>query len=94
IKPRSLPCFWFYSFHYVDYQRYAFELLTNSDLWGLTFTCPPSTDGGACVCAYPSSTPETCTVSGADVIDYLDIGGISCGAWAGIVVGITVIYRI
>ncbi|KAJ7301568.1 P-loop containing nucleoside triphosphate hydrolase protein [Mycena albidolilacea] len=94
IKARSLPRFWFYSFHYMDYQRYAFELLTNSDLRDLTFACPPSTDGGACVCAYPSSTPETCTVSGADVLDYLDIGGISYGAWAGIVIGITVIYRI
>jgi hypothetical protein len=29
IKARSLPRFWFYSFHYMDYQRYAFELLTN-----------------------------------------------------------------
>ncbi|KAJ7302488.1 hypothetical protein DFH08DRAFT_977762 [Mycena albidolilacea] len=73
----------------MDYQRYAFELLTNSDLRGLTFTCPPST-----VCAYPSSTPETCTVSGADVLDNLHIGCISHGAWAGIVIGITLIYRI
>ncbi|KAJ7691146.1 P-loop containing nucleoside triphosphate hydrolase protein [Mycena rosella] len=93
IKARSLPRFWFFSFHYMDYQRYAFELLTNSDLRGLTFKCE-STVNGACVCAYPSSTPETCTVSGADVLNYLDIGDISYGAWAGIVIAITVIYRI
>ncbi len=29
IKARSLPRFWFFSFHYIDYQKYAFELLTN-----------------------------------------------------------------
>ncbi|KAG6826280.1 hypothetical protein H0H92_000461 [Tricholoma furcatifolium] len=29
IKARSLPRFWYYSFHYMDYQKYAFELLTN-----------------------------------------------------------------
>ncbi|KAJ7246166.1 P-loop containing nucleoside triphosphate hydrolase protein [Mycena haematopus] len=89
IKARSLPRFWFYSFHYMDYQRYAFELLTNSDLRGLTFTCDNN-----CVCAYPSSTPETCTVSGADVLAYLDIGDIVYGKWAAIMVGIFVIYRI
>ncbi|KAF8207443.1 P-loop containing nucleoside triphosphate hydrolase protein [Mycena galopus ATCC 62051] len=92
IKARSLPRFWFYSFHYMDYQRYAFELLTNSDLRGLTFTCD-STPAG-CVCAYPSSTPETCTVSGADVLAYLDIGDIGYGKWAAILVCIFVIYRV
>ncbi|KAJ7742944.1 P-loop containing nucleoside triphosphate hydrolase protein [Mycena maculata] len=93
IKARSLPRFWFYSFHYMDYQRYAFELLTNSDLRGLTFKCVTSVNG-SCVCAYPSSTPETCTVSGVDVLDYLDIGHISYGKWAAILITITLIYRI
>jgi len=93
IKARSLPRFWFFSFHYMDYQRYAFELLTNSDLRGLTFECVTLVNG-SCACAYPSSTPETCTVSGADVLGYLDIGSISYGKWAAILIAITVIYRI
>ncbi|KAJ2924403.1 hypothetical protein H1R20_g12699, partial [Candolleomyces eurysporus] len=29
IKARSLPRFWYYSFHFMDFQKYAFELLTN-----------------------------------------------------------------
>ncbi|KAJ7055552.1 P-loop containing nucleoside triphosphate hydrolase protein [Mycena amicta] len=89
IKARSLPRFWFYSFHYMDYQKFAFELLANSDLRGLTFRCVD-----ACTCAYPSSTPETCTVSGADVLAYLDVGSISYGSWAAILICITLIYRI
>ncbi|KAJ7455553.1 P-loop containing nucleoside triphosphate hydrolase protein [Mycena latifolia] len=93
IKARSLPRFWYYSFHYMDYQRYAFELLTNSDFRGLSFKCVTVVNG-SCVCAYPSSTPETCTVSGADVLNYLDIGYISYGKWATIVIAITLIYRI
>ncbi|KAJ7158040.1 P-loop containing nucleoside triphosphate hydrolase protein [Mycena crocata] len=93
IKARSLPRFWYYSFHYMDYQRYAFELLTNSDLRGLSFKCSTLVNG-TCVCAYPTSTPETCTVSGADVLDYLDIGDISYGSWAVIVICITLIYRV
>ncbi|KAJ7477969.1 P-loop containing nucleoside triphosphate hydrolase protein [Mycena galericulata] len=93
IKARSLPRFWFYSFHYMDYQRYSFELLVNSDFRGLTFKCITNLNG-SCVCAYPSSTPETCTVSGADVLEYLEIGDISYGKWAAVVVGIILIYRI
>ncbi|PPQ75685.1 hypothetical protein CVT26_001519 [Gymnopilus dilepis] len=105
IKARSLPRFWFFSFHYMDYQKYAFELLTNqtwidpiptkSDLRGLTFQCKTdSTTNNQCVCAYPSSTPSDCTVSGEDVLKYLDIGGIRYGEWAGILLAIFVIYRI
>ncbi|KAK0206482.1 P-loop containing nucleoside triphosphate hydrolase protein [Desarmillaria ectypa] len=93
IKARSLPRFWYYSFHYMDYQRYAFELITNSDLRGLTFQCERSSDG-SCSCAYPSSTPDSCTVSGDDVLEYLDIRGISYASWVGIMVSIIVIYRI
>ncbi|KAJ7806621.1 P-loop containing nucleoside triphosphate hydrolase protein [Mycena leptocephala] len=92
IKARSLPRFWFYTFHYMDYQRYAFELLTNSDLRGLTFQCGTLVNG-SCVCAYPSSTPETCTISGADILGYLEIGDISYGKWAVIIIGITILYR-
>ncbi|KJA13638.1 hypothetical protein HYPSUDRAFT_72940 [Hypholoma sublateritium FD-334 SS-4] len=93
IKARSLPRFWFFSFHYIDYQKYAFELLTNSDFRGLKFTCATQIDN-TCVCAYPSSTPETCTVSGDDVLNYLDIGSISYGKWAAILVSISIIYRV
>lgn len=91
IKARSLPRFWYYSFHYMDYQRYAFELLTNSDLRGLTFQCERTSDG-SCTCAYPSTS--SCTVSGDDVLDYLDIRGISYASWVGIMVSIIVLYRI
>ncbi|EEB93280.1 hypothetical protein MPER_08088, partial [Moniliophthora perniciosa FA553] len=90
IKARSLPKFWFYSFHYMDYQRYAFELLSNSDLRGLIFRC---TD--ACRCAYPSSLPaDACAVSGDDVLRYLDIRDIGYGKWVAVILGINVIYRI
>ncbi|KAJ7686760.1 ABC-2 type transporter-domain-containing protein [Mycena olivaceomarginata] len=94
IKARSLPRFWFYSFHYMDYQRYAFELLTNSDPPRLDFRLPaihrrrrlclriPLIDTRD-VHRFRRGRPSTTSTS----------GGISYGAWAGIVIGITVIYR-
>jgi hypothetical protein len=110
IKARSLPRFWFYTFYQRDYLRYSFEVLANvrcslplgagslnhilqSDLRGLIFRCVTVIDG-TCDCAYPSSTPETCTVSGADVLDYFEIGHVRYGVWAAILIGITAIYRI
>ncbi|KAH9476836.1 ABC transporter G family member 11 [Psilocybe cubensis] len=93
IKARSLPRFWFYSFHYMDYQKYAFELMTNSDLRGLSFTCDTIING-TCACSYPSSTPDTCTVSGQDVLNYLDIGNIESKHWIGILISIVIIYRL
>ncbi|KAI0789359.1 P-loop containing nucleoside triphosphate hydrolase protein [Abortiporus biennis] len=93
IKARSLPRFWYFSFHFMDYQKYAFELLTNSDLRGVTFKCTTIING-QCSCVYPTSTPQACTVSGEDVLNYLDIDGISYGKWAAILVCIIIIYRI
>lgn len=86
IRAISLPRFWYYSFHWMDYQKYAFELLANSDLRGLTFNCASTG------CPYPSSIGAG-MVSGQDVLDELRIGGIDYGAWAGILVGIVFIYR-
>ncbi|KAK2464911.1 hypothetical protein APHAL10511_002987 [Amanita phalloides] len=93
IKARSLPHFWYYSFHFMDYQKYAFELLTNSDLVGLSFKCNTIIDG-SCVCAYPSSVPDTCTVLGTDILNYLDIYHVSYGKWCAIMIGINVVYRV
>ncbi|KAI8836859.1 P-loop containing nucleoside triphosphate hydrolase protein [Chytridium lagenaria] len=96
IKAISLPRFWYYSFHFMDYQRYAFELLANNDLRGLNFDCAPNPAlNGTCQCAYPSSLgPDACTVSGDDVLQYLDIKWISLGHWSAILIAIGVIYRI
>lgn len=64
-----------------------------SDFRGLTFKCETVVNG-SCVCAYPSSTPATCTLSGDDVLAYLDIGSISYGKWAAILISINIIYRV
>jgi hypothetical protein len=58
----------------MDYQTYAFELLANSDLRGLVFTC----DSG--FCPYPSSIGNS-QVSGEDVLHALAIEGISYGRY-------------
>ena len=65
----------------------AFDLDPSVD----EYICCPS-----CFALFPNdaSSPQTCTVSGEYVLDYLDIGGISYGKWGAILVCIIIIYRI
>lgn len=58
----------------MDYQKYAFELLANSDLRGLEFRYD------ATGCPYPSSVGPDRLLE-QDVLDALKIGNISYGAW-------------
>jgi ABC-type multidrug transport system ATPase subunit/ABC-type multidrug transport system permease subunit len=100
IRDRSLPRFWHYSFHYMDYQAFSFDILVKNDLVGEVFKCDSAfLPDGSCNCVYPASAETIakygrCYVSGQDVIDYLEFGGISIGAYAGIVVGIIFFYRL
>lgn len=90
----------------MDYQTYAFVLLTNSDLRGLEFQCDSAG------CPYPSSIGQD-EVSGYDVLRNLHIAGIDYGSYgrpgnaksrirqaelvftpAGILIGIAVVYRV
>ncbi|KAF8316101.1 P-loop containing nucleoside triphosphate hydrolase protein [Clavulina sp. PMI_390] len=93
IRAINLPRFWYYTFHWIDYQTYAFNLLARSDLTGVVFTCQQI--GDTCQCAYPSSlTPAQCAVRGEDVLQSLQIDGFDMGLYAGILIIIAVVYRI
>lgn len=100
IRARSLPRFWYYSFHFMDYQTFAFEILAKNDFVGEVFNCDSAKlPSGDCSCVFPASAETIaqygqCKVSGQDVIDYLEFGGISIGGYAGIIVSIIVLYRV
>ncbi|KAI9326268.1 P-loop containing nucleoside triphosphate hydrolase protein [Zopfochytrium polystomum] len=95
IKAISLPRFWRYSFHYMDYQKYAFELLVNNDFSNLVFDCGRDAAGNCLQCSYPSSAPaNSCQMYGEDVLAYLEIGGIKYWEWIVILVGISILFRV
>lgn len=100
IKARSLPRFWYYSFHFMDFQTFAFDILVKNDLVGEVFKCNSAfLPSGDCNCVYPASAKSIelygqCRVSGQDVIDYLEFGGIPLGGYAGILVAIFVFYKL
>jgi len=94
IRAVNLPRFWYYTFHWIDYQTFAFELLAKNDLSGLTFAC--ETVAGQCQCSYPSSliAQGQCAVSGDDVLKALEINSFDVGLYAGIMLIIAVVYRV
>ncbi|GAA5862294.1 hypothetical protein JCM8547_007591 [Rhodosporidiobolus lusitaniae] len=97
IRATSLPKFWYYTFHFIDYQTFSFELLVRNDFLGRTLDCPVLADG-ACNCPIPSSlytgAAETCAISGEDVMQNLDIAGVSDGLYVGILLIIAVVFRL
>ncbi|KAI0339335.1 P-loop containing nucleoside triphosphate hydrolase protein [Trametopsis cervina] len=95
IKAVNLPRFWYYWAHFIDYQTYAFDLLVHNDFSGITLACSTLADG-SCFCDYPSSLVATgqCALAGEDVLRALDINGISFKLYAGILLLITLVYRL
>ncbi|KAF9519274.1 hypothetical protein BS47DRAFT_85578 [Hydnum rufescens UP504] len=74
VRTSSLPPFWYYWAHWIDYQTFAFSLLVQNDFGGETFTCATLADG-SCHCSVPSSLIPRgqCAITGGDVIKSLDI---------------------
>ncbi|SPO26351.1 related to ATP-binding cassette protein (ABC) transporter [Ustilago trichophora] len=96
IRAVNLPKFWYYWAHWIDYETYAFDILVKNDFKGLVFTCQGSVKEGTCNCSFPSSLVQSgmCAVSGEDVLNALQINGISVGLYAGILVVIVLVYRV
>ncbi|GAA5824510.1 hypothetical protein JCM3770_000105 [Rhodotorula araucariae] len=97
IRATSLPRFWYYVFHFIDYQTFSFELLVRNDFEGRVLPCAVDGATGACLCPIASSllaTTGECALSGEDVLQDLDIAGVSDGLYAGILVIIIVVFRL
>lgn len=84
----------------MDYETFAFEAMAKNDLLGTVFKCNSGTlPDGSCACVFAPSAETIakygeCMVSGRDVLDYLRFGGLSTGAYVGILISIIVIYRV
>lgn len=96
IRAVNLPRFWYYWAHWIDYETYAFAILVKNDFKGLIFSCQGSIQAGNCNCSFPSTLIEKgqCAVSGTDVLNALEINGISITLYAFILLIITVVYRV
>lgn len=57
------------SFHWMDFQTYAFQLLASNEFRGRVYQCSITASG--CACPYPSSIASAgqCQIAGEDVLD-------------------------
>ncbi|BGP16998.1 hypothetical protein JCM10213v2_005007 [Rhodosporidiobolus nylandii] len=93
IRAASLPRFWYYTFHFIDFQKYAFELLVRNDFEGQTMPCPVV--DGSCLCPIASSlVPAQCAISGGDVLKNLEVSGVHDGLWVALLIVIIIILRL
>ncbi|KAF9504510.1 hypothetical protein BS47DRAFT_1374383 [Hydnum rufescens UP504] len=95
VRTPSLPRFWYYWAHWIDYQTFAFSLLVQNDFEGEIFTCATLANG-SCHCSFPSSliAKGQCAVTGDDILKSLAINHFSPGFYAGALVIICFVYRL
>lgn len=90
VQKKNIPAFWKNSFHQVDFQKYAYELLITNEMSGLTFNC----EDDGCACVIPSVAGDSnCTFTGEDVLHYFESGDVSYTDWLLIMAGIFIFFK-
>ncbi|CUM68073.1 uncharacterized protein PRCAT00005788001 [Priceomyces carsonii] len=84
-----LNVFWYYTFYWVDYQRYVFQGMMFNEFSERAFKCDSS-----CHCMYNSDLAEQCKIRGIAILQTLGYSSYEKGQWIGILVALIFIYRI
>ena len=66
VNPTVLNVFWKYTFHQIDYQRFAFEALVRNQMVGSVYTCDDS-----CHCQFVTSLAGQCQIDGGEAAEQL-----------------------
>ncbi|KAG8629316.1 hypothetical protein KVT40_003181 [Elsinoe batatas] len=94
VPPQQLNDFWYYVFHFIDYQSYVFQGMMVNEFADRVYECPRYPDGSCGGCMYRSSLEDQCQIEGKAVLDVYGYGAGNTGKWVGILLGIVVGYRV
>lgn len=90
VNASVLNVFWYYTFYWIDYQRYVFQgMMFNEFKPGRTFRCDNS-----CHCMYSSKLQDKCLIEGTAVLKEMGYGSDQTGMWVGIIIAIIFCYRL
>ncbi|SGZ56957.1 CIC11C00000004744 [Sungouiella intermedia] len=88
VSTNVLNKFWYYTFYWVDYQRYAFQGMMFNQFEKAVFAC-----GEGCHCMYTSDLESQCKISGPAVLKAVGYGNRDDGLWVGIMIVLIFVLR-
>jgi ABC-type multidrug transport system ATPase subunit len=81
--------FWYYTFYWVDYQRYVFQGMMFNQFKHTVYTCGPG-----CHCMYSSPLEKMCKIDGTAVLEALGYGKQQHGLWIGLLLALIFVLRL
>lgn len=87
VPPSVLNVFWYYTFYWINYQRYAFQGTMFNQFEKTIYVC-----GKGCQCMYPQ-LGQTCKFAGSEVLHSLGYGELNHGLWVGLIVVMVFAFR-
>ncbi|KAK9342469.1 ABC-2 type transporter-domain-containing protein, partial [Lipomyces starkeyi] len=95
VAPGILNKFWYYTFYWIDYQRYVFEGMLFNEVESREYLCP-MINGSCSSCMYTAheNADGNCVIDGKDVLIVGGYGGNHTGMWVGLEVALAVAMRL
>lgn len=88
VSAAVLNDFWYYTFYWIDYQRYAFQGMMFNQFQDTVYSC-----GSACQCTYSSALEDQCKIAGSAVLQSLGYGKPDKGLWIGVMLVLIFVLR-
>jgi hypothetical protein len=94
VPENVLNVFWYYTFYWIDYQRYVFQGMMFNEFAGREYRCPRAPEGQGWHCMYSTRLQEEGKIAGEGVLEAMGYGKREDGMWVGILVAIIVGLRL
>lgn len=89
VSANILNSFWYYTFYWINYQRYVFQGMMFNEFSTRVFNCDSS-----CHCLYDSDLANVCKISGQAVLENNGYSKEDKGLWVGILIVLIFVYRL
>ena len=89
VTPKILNVFWYYVFHFIDYQAWVFQGMVVNEFSKRTYTC-----GSDCQCKYRTELVDQCKIDGKGVLAEYGYSTGKTGEWVGYLLAIIAGYRL
>lgn len=89
VSSKILNDFWYYTFYWINYQRYVFQGMMFNEFEQRIFDCDSN-----CHCLYESSLSGQCKIAGTSVLENLGYSHEDKGLWIGILIVLIFVFRL